>query len=325
MSDVDDQGLVAAAAALEAAESLVAVGHVNPDGDALGAALAIALAARAAGKSAFVAFGEPFTMPQQYRFLDTSPWLPVAEVPTPLDLLVTCDTARRERLGSAAGLADRASRVVIIDHHVPDSDPDAESFGDVRYIDSTAAATAEMAYRLIKHLGWKITPEVAAALYVGLVTDTGRFQYSATSPAVHLMAAELIVAGVRPEVVGRHIYEESPFGYLHVAGTVLGRAQLDREHALVWSTLFIEDLEKEGIGLEDADGLIDLIRIAEEAEVACLLRVDGSTVKVSLRSRGGVDVAAIAASHGGGGHHNASGFTHEGTPDAAIALVRGLL
>lgn len=312
--------LQAAAEALAGAESVVAVGHIRPDGDALGASLALALAARAAGKTAHVTFGEPFAMPHQFRYLDASPYLPVAEVPTPFDLFVACDTAAKSRLGSAAPLADRAKSVLVVDHHLSNG-----GFGDIRYIDSTSAATAEMAYRLIRELGWEITPEVGAALYTGLVTDTGRFQYSATSPAVHRITAELIEAGVRPEVIGRHIYEESPFAYLHVASRVLGRSRLEADKALVWAVLQMDDLEEAGVGLEDADGLIDLIRLAEEAGVACLLRVHEGIVKGSLRSRGDVDVAAIAESFGGGGHHNAAGFTFEGEPAGAIEKILGQL
>ncbi len=311
------QALQAAAAAIDSAGSLVAVGHIRPDGDALGAALALALAAGAAGKTAHVTFGEPFIMPTQFRFLDASPYLPVAEVPVPVDLLIACDTAAQSRLGSAAALADQAGRVLVIDHHISNGD----GFGDIHYIDPTAAATAEMAYRVLRELGWEITPEVATALYAGLVTDTGRFQYSVTTPAVHRITAELIEAGVRPEEVGRHLYEESPFGYLEVAGRVLGRCRLDAEKSFVWSVLHTEDVADAGVNLEDTDGLIDLIRIAEEAGVACLLKVHEGVTKGSLRSRGDVDVAAIAATFGGGGHHNASGFTFEGEPGAVVEII----
>jgi phosphoesterase RecJ-like protein len=305
-----------AVAAIAAAESFVAVGHIRPDGDAMGAALALALAGRRAGKIAHVTFGEPFELPGQFRFLDDSPYRPVDDVPVPVDLFIACDAAAESRLGTAATLIEHAGKCLVVDHHVSNG-----GFGDVRYIDSTAAATAEMMYRIIKELGWELTPEVATALYVGLVTDTGRFQYSATTPAVHRITAELIEAGVQPELVGRHLYEESPFGYLEVAGRVLGRCRLDIERSFVWSVMYFEDAVDAGVTLEDTDGLIDLIRIAQEAGVACLLKVHDGVTKGSLRSRGEVDVAAIAATFGGGGHHNASGFTFEGEPEAAVEMI----
>ncbi len=312
-------GLQRAAALLRKARSLVAIGHVGPDGDAIGSALALAEAARNAGKEAYVTFGEPFVLARQFRFLAQDLLVAPGKVPDSVDLAIAVDTGSPDRLGSAAPLASSAGRLLVIDHHASNGG----DFGDVTVIDPTAAATAQLVYHLLEQLEWEITTEIATALYTGLVTDTGRFQYSATSPEVHEITARLIAAGVRPDDVGRYLFEESPFGYLQVAGAVLSRAQLDPERSLVWSVLHVEDLERSGIGYENADGLIDLIRVAEEAEVACLAReLDGKVVKCSLRSRGSVDVGAIATALGGGGHHNAAGFTHKGTPEEIVELVR---
>jgi len=307
-----------AAALLEGAERIVVSGHVRPDGDALGSMVALAGAARQAGKSAFATFGEPFVVPRAYSFLDQSTLVPPDSDFGPIDVLVACDTAAPDRLGSVAALAEAARSVLVVDHHISN-----DGFGDVAIIDPAAAATAQLVYRLILALEWKLTPSVATALYAGLVTDTGRFQYSSTTAEVHHMAAALIDAGVRPDEVGQRLYAETPFGYLRVAGAVLERAVLDRDTALVWSVLYEEDLAAAGIDHEDAEALIDLIRIAEEAEVACLLKeVEEGVTKGSLRSRGRVDVAAVAAALGGGGHHNAAGFTYEADPERVIELVR---
>jgi phosphoesterase RecJ-like protein len=167
---------------------------------------------------------------------------------------------------------------------------------------------------------------VAVALYTGLVTDTGRFQYSSTTPEVHRMAAALLAAGVEPDRIGRRLYEEAPFAYYTVISRVMGRAVLDVDRRLVWSLLSQEDLEVAGLAYEETDPLIDLVRIAEEAEVSCLFKeMERGVLKGSLRSRGEVDVAAVAAALGGGGHHNAAGFTFRGTIDDAIQAVRALL
>ena len=228
MGDTHDEALEAAAAAIAAADSIVAVGHVRPDGDALGASLALALAARDAGKRAHVTYSEPFAMPDQFRFLDSSPYVPVAEVPTPYDLLIACDTADRARLGTAEALIESAKRVLVVDHHISNG-----GFGDLGYIDSAASATAEMAYRILKKLDWKLTPEVATALYAGVVTDTGRFQYSVTTPAVHEMTAELLAAGV--PVVASDVPELRAFGdRVRIAGAaddwlVALEKQIDRK------------------------------------------------------------------------------------------------
>lgn len=314
-------GLDEVAEALRRSHRIAVVGHIGPDGDALGSMLGLAVAARAAGKEAYATFGDPFVVPHQLRFLDTSTLRPVADVPLPLDALVVVDCGDRDRIGSAGVLADAASQVVVIDHHRSNG-----GFGDVSWVEPDAGATAQMVFRLLTELGWVVDRPAAEALYTGIVTDTGRFQYSSTSPEVHHIAAALLEAGVRPEEIGQRVYEESPFGYLGLAGTVLQRAQLDEDLSLVWSTLHLDDLASAGIGYEDADGLIDLIRIAEEAQAACLLREVGEgRTKGSLRSRGTIDVGAVAVALGGGGHRNAAGFTVEASIDDAIELVRGAL
>jgi phosphoesterase RecJ-like protein len=259
--------MAAVAAAVTAARTIVTVGHVGPDGDALGSMVALARSARLTGRAAWATFGEPFVMPHTLRFLDAEVVEHPAGVPAAFDLLVVVDCAEQSRLGSAAPLVKQAGKVAVIDHHLTH-----DSFGDVAWIDPTAGATAQMVVTLLAHLGWPVDRPVAEALYAGIVTDTGRFQYSSTTPELHRMAAGLLDAGV---------------------------------------------------AYEQADGLIDLIRIAEEAEVALLLRqLDGTTTKGSLRSRGLVDVAAVATSLGGGGHRNAAGFTVPGTIERAIERVR---
>jgi phosphoesterase RecJ-like protein len=312
------ESLRTAAEALGAAQRIVTIGHIHPDGDALGSAVALAIAAGEAGKDSWVTFGEPFSIPDQFRYLDVGRVVAPADVPEDIDVVVACDTANAQRLGSALAVAQRAGTLIVVDHHVSNG-----GFGDVLAIDPSAAATAQLVYHLIvDHLGWPLSEPAATALYTGLVTDTGRFQYSATTPEVHEVAAALLAAGVDPDSVGRHIYGEAPFGYLSVAGAVLTRARLEPDKRLIWSTVFQDDLDSAGIGPDDIDGLIDLVRLAAEAEVACLLKEAGPGVlKASLRSRGAVDVNAVAARFGGGGHHNAAGFTVEGTPADVLARL----
>lgn len=308
-----------AAAALREAETLAVMGHVGPDGDALGSMLAIAGAAANAGKTAYATFGEPFVVGKQFRYLDTSALVPVRDIPESIDLAVVVDTGVPGRLGSALTLTERAKTVLVVDHHISGD----EDFGDIKLVDTTAGAAAQIVYRLLGEVGWDITTEIATALYTGIVTDTGRFQYGATSPEIHRITAHLLEAGVIPPTVGRHVYEESPFSYLHVAGSVLRRAEIDVDHRIVWSILYREDLAKENLRYEDADGLIDLIRIAEESDVACLLREIGDDqFKGSLRSRGRVDVSALAGAFGGGGHHNAAGFVATGSAESIMAKIR---
>ena len=305
MQDDLDTALTEAATAIGGARRIGVVGHVGPDGDALGSMVALALAARDAGIDAVASFDEPFVVPDELAFLDTSVLVPPAEFPGDLDVGVVVDTSVPERVGSLSTPLEAADQLVVVDHHLSDG-----AWGDVVVLDPFAGATAELAYDLIVRLGWSVTPEVATALYTGIVTDTGRFQYSSTSPRTHTIAARLLDAGVQPDAIGQKLFEEAPFGYYTVAARVLGRAVLDLDHRFVWSMMSTGDLEAGGIGYHQTDGLIDLVRMATGTEVACLLKErDPGVYKGSLRSRGRIDVSAIAQSFGGGGHHNAAGFT----------------
>ena len=305
-----------AAAALRSAETIGTLGHVSPDGDALGSALALALAARRAGKAAFTSFGEPFVVPDNLGFLASETLVRPAEFPTSADVVVAFDTASSDRLGSLEPAARGARTFVVADHHVSN-----DGFGDISIIDPEAAASGELAHRLIRAAGWEVDLDVATCIYTALVADTGRFQYSSTTPETLRLAADLVAIGVRPELVGQRLYEEVPFGYLGLSSLVLGRAELDPARSLVWSVVRIADLAATGMVYEAADGLIDDLRIAREADVALLLKeVDGG-YKGSLRSRGRVDVGAVAVALGGGGHRNAAGFTVAGEVAEVVAAV----
>jgi bifunctional oligoribonuclease and PAP phosphatase NrnA len=303
--------------ALRSARSIGVVGHVNPDGDALGSMVALALAARESGRVGLASFSPPFVVPDELSMLDVSVLVPPDDFPDGLDVAVAVDTSVRHRVGVLAPAMEAAHTLAVIDHHISDG-----TWGDVVMVDRTAAATTEMVFDVISALEWPITPAIATALYVGIVTDTGRFQYSSTSPRTHEIAAELLRIGVEQDVIGQRLFEEAPFGYYEVASRVLDRAVLDEDHAFVWSMLTPEDLEASGLAYHETDALIDLVRLARGTQVACLLKVrEPGVVKGSLRSRGEVDVAAIARTFGGGGHHNAAGFTSNDPIDTIIEQV----
>ena len=305
------------AVAIDEALTIGVVGHVGPDGDALGSMIGLAYAARTAGKDAVASFAEPFVIPEEMSFLDTSVLVSPDKFPTNLDLAVAVDTSVPSRVGTLAGAMGKAKRLGVIDHHISDG-----SWGDVLLIDKSAAATTELVYAVLKELDWEISEPVATALYTGLVTDTGRFQYSSTSPQTHRIAAELLAAGVRPDAIGQKLFEEASFGYYEIVSRVLGRTVLDTEHDFVWSYMTLEDLTAAGIAYHEADALIDLVRMARGTQVACLIKESKPGVwKGSLRSRGVVDVAAIASIFDGGGHHNAAGFTSSETPEGIIEQI----
>lgn len=311
----------AAIAEIRQANRIGIVGHVRPDGDAIGSMVAIALAARAVGKDAVASFGKPFILGDEFRFLDRSVLVPPDEFPTDLDLAIVCDTGVLDRVGSVGPAVSSAQRLLVIDHHLTPG-----TIGDVRVVDPEAAATTQLVFEFLNRLEWEITRPIAEALYTGLVTDTGRFQYSSTSPAVHRMAADLLDAGVAPAPIGQALYEETAFGYFAVVSRVLGGAQLDEEAGFVWAVLRQQDISDAGVAWEAADQLIDLVRLAREAGVACLLKeVQPGMLKGSLRSRGEVDVARIAEAFGGGGHRNAAGFTSKLSVEDTIGRIVELM
>lgn len=307
-----------AAATIDASTRLALACHVGPDGDALGSMVGFGLAARAAGKHVVAGFGSPFIVPANLSFLPTDLLVEPERFPERPETMVVFDAGSRDRLAELGSPAGDAGTLIVVDHHITN-----EGFGDIVLNDPAAAATAVVVVDLLDELGWPISAQIATCLLTAVVTDTGRFQYSNTSPTALRLAARLVEAGARPELISQRVYEEAPFGYLKVAGIALGNAVLDNELSMVSTMVGHHDLEEAGIDWGDIDNLINTLRLAEEADVAVLAKTgaDGK-VKVSLRSRGATDVGALAAELGGGGHRLASGFTYEGDAAEAIEEVR---
>lgn len=313
----DPQILEKAASIIGAARELALACHVGPDGDALGSMLGLAEAASAAGKKVVASFGTPYLLPENLSFLPTRHLVAPDEFPKSPEVMVVLDAGSHDRLGELGSNAGKAGALVVLDHHVTNA-----GFGDVSVVDPRAAATGEIVFDLLGLLGWEVSPVVANCLHTALVTDTGRFQYSNTTPRTLEIAAQLVAAGAEPTLIGRHVYEEVPFGYLAAAASALNRAELRVESSVVSTIISSDDLKAAGIDWGDVDGLIDLLRTAKEADTAILAKVhsDGR-VKVSMRSRGATDVGALAASMEGGGHRLAAGFTVEMPAEEVIATL----
>ena len=180
--------------------------------------------------------------------------------------------------------------------------------------------------RLIDELGLPLTRDAAVCLYAALVCDTGRFQYSTTTPAVFDMARRLTEFDVPVERLSRTLFEEHRFAYLQLLGDALHNAELVREQRFVWTAVTQEMLDRHGVEMEEIEGLIDILRRAAEAEVTCVLKEEpDGKVRVSLRSLGAVDVRRVAEAHGGGGHRFAAGFTSELDIPTVVARVRAAL
>ncbi len=217
-------GLSAAAEAVLAAEILVTTGHIGPDGDALGSSVALAYAARLQGKTAVATYGGDPGGLAAFDFLPIEVVVPPADAPSRPDLLVSFDVGDLDRIGEVADIAALAGSVVMIDHHVS-----TKGFGDINVNMPTAGAAAQLCFYLLEELGWALDGPSATCLLTGLVTDTGRFQYSNTTPEVLRVAAELVAAGATPELIGQRVYENVPYAYLGLSGEVLARAVLDVE------------------------------------------------------------------------------------------------
>lgn len=316
---IDRATIEKAAETIAGAEAIALACHVGPDGDALGSMLGLAVAAKNAGKDVVASFAPPFVIPPSLSFLPTSLLRPPGEFPDSPELMVVLDAGSAERLGELGSPASKAGNVIVIDHHVTN-----EGFGDLAVVDPTAAATGELVYAILRELDWKITPEVATCLHTALVTDTGRFSYSNTTPDTLRIAADLVEAGAEPSVVGRHVYEEEPFGYLKAVAVAMDRAVLDSDLRVVSTSITDQDLKAAGIQWSDTENLIDLLRLAVEADTAVLVkRHQDGRVKVSMRSRGETDVGGLAAAMGGGGHRLAAGFTVEDDVEEVIERVLG--
>jgi bifunctional oligoribonuclease and PAP phosphatase NrnA len=302
---IDRSLLEEAARAISEADEIALACHVGPDGDALGSMLGLGLAAANAGKRVVASFGSPHVLPPSLSFLPTDMVVPIEEFPEKPKLMVVLDAGSAERLAELGSNASDADTLVVIDHHVTN-----EGFGDIAVVDPQAGATGELVYEILQILEWKITPEIALCLHTALVTDTGRFSYANTSPRTLRIAADLVEAGAEPSLIGRHVYEQEPFGYLKAVAVAMGRAMLDAEKGVVYTWIGEDDLQKSGIDWGDTENLIDLLRLAVEADTAVLAKLhEDGRVKVSMRSRGDTDVGALAASFDGGGHRLAAGFT----------------
>ena len=294
--------------------------HMNADGDGCGSEAAFAELLQAEGM--MVRIVNPTPWPAMYRFLldgieEASARGPAAL--TGIDVLVVLDVSDVKRLGTLAD-AVRALRVprLVIDHHVASDEP----AGSIRLTSTKACATGELVFDYASELGLPITERVATALYAAILTDTGGFRYSNTSPRCHAIAARLLAAGVDPEEMYRRIYASVSLGRLRLLGDALDTIEADPQHGISWLSVPAGAAERYGVTAEDFDGLVEHARSVIGTRLALFFRDLGyGKVKVSFRSVGDVDVNAFARRFGGGGHAKASGALIAGSLDEVRTTV----
>ena len=291
--------------------------HRKPDGDAAGSMIGLTRILRGLGHDVVMWHVEGPGLPEDLAWLlgpdEAVVGGPVADHEERLVVSVDAATSHRMTDGDLSALG---GPIINIDHH-----HDNPMWGHYNFVDGGASSSAEMVVRVADALGAEITREVALPLYVGLVTDTGRFSYGSTGAQAHAVAARLIDAGVDPAAVFRRVYEGVPFGDVRLVGRALAGARSELEGRLIIAVITDDDVTE--AGGQNSDGVVEALRAVGGAEVAAVIRQVHGAWRVSVRASGDtVDVSAIAALEGGGGHRAAAGFTSQRDPDAIIALIR---
>lgn len=294
------------------------IAHIMPDGDTLGSTLALGLALKQDNKDVICLCADP--VPPSYIFLPGADLInrpdKIADIAN-IAVAVAIDSSDRERLGICDDVFAKASHTINIDHHISN-----KNFAEYNMVDTTAAATAELIYQLLKLAGVTINKEIATCLYTGIVTDTGRFSYDNTTSITHEIAGDLINCGVNTSWVNDEIFNKIPLKKAHLLAKALETIKVCENGAVAFMRVDLSMLEAVKADDVDCDGFVNYARDIDTAEVGLLFKeMKDGHVKVSLRSKNYVDVNAIAAKFGGGGHKRAAGCTLKASMDDAIEMV----
>ncbi|MDH6679954.1 phosphoesterase RecJ-like protein [Rhodococcus sp. LBL1] len=307
---------------LDAATSVTILCHVQPDADTVGSGLALGIAFERKGIPVQVAFASPSELPVSMDGLPGSYLLTrVDDVAAEVDLLVTVDCGSAGRLGSLASRLGGARRSLVIDHHRSNT-----RYGMLNLIDDSAESTTAVLAKLFDLWGVTIDADLAHCLFAGLVTDTGSFRWG--QAGTHTLAERLLGTGIDGAAITRRLLDTHPFGWLPMLGSVLSSAVLVPDavggRGLVHAVIRCSD--SAGLGSEEIESVIDIVRTTAEAEVAAVFKESTpDSWSVSLRSKDSVDVSTVAERLGGGGHRFAAGYTACGSSDAAVAALREVL
>ena len=299
-------------AAVRARRRFVVASHARPDGDAVGSQLALAAALRRLGKQALVVSRDP--LPQYCLALPgASEVVQASRVSGEFDAAVVleCGSLARTEL---AGL--ERCFVINVDHHVGNT-----LYGAVNWFDETAAACGEMVFDIVEGLGVPLTPAIAAPLYVAILTDTGSFQHGNISARTFDICRRIAGAGVSPAAVASSVYQQGSVGKLRLTGALLAGMELQGGGRVAVLHVDQRMLRQAGCAADDLEGLINLPLAAADVHAAVLFKDFEDQPRVSVRSKGSIDVRAVAVAYGGGGHRNAAGFSVQRPLDAARRQV----
>jgi phosphoesterase RecJ-like protein len=291
-------------------------GHKDADGDTLGCSLAFAEALRSAGKEVWVLIPPP--LPDTYAFLPGFDEIR-SEPPRGIDpqLVFFFDSGNLERSGGSVKQIAEHATIVNVDHH-----PSNTRFGDVNVIDPEASAVGQTVTEMLDHFGYPITPTIATNLYVALLTDTGGFRHENTTPRALDDAARLARLGADPGRIATLVYKMRPETTLKLNGLALATMRVELEGRLAWARVTRRMLKEANAVMAESEGIIDTLNSIAGLELAIIFKeVQSDLTKISVRSRGAVDAAALCASFGGGGHIRAAGAEIEKPMDEAVKLV----
>jgi len=290
-------------------------GHVNPDGDALGASFCLKILLQKENIEADINFDIANTLPSN---LDHLPYeLITKKLQSRYETVFVFDCGNPARLGKYEGIVLKAKNIIVIDHHI---DP---TFGSLQIIDPEAASTTQVLYRQLLKEKYVIDKDMADCLLTGLITDTGRFQYPNTTIEVFNIASDLLKQGADISSISENIYGSIEFNALKLQSEIINRIIFDEDIKFTYSTIYQKDYKKYNIDAEETDFLIDVVRLVRGADVALLLKeqVDGS-FKGSLRSRNNFNVQELSAIFDGGGHKAASGFSSTSSEQDIIKMIK---
>lgn len=310
-----------AAQAIRESQSIVLACHVNPDGDALGSMLGLARGLLPLGKDITILSQDG--VPETLKFLPGSSSVSLTSSLSTFDLAIVLDSGDLARVGDkVVPVIQRAARIIDVDHHVSSG-----AFGDIRVVHSQAASTSEIVYALLLELGLPVTKEVATSLFTGVITDTGSFRFQNVTPNTFRIAAALLEHGAPPAYISEHVFENRTFAATAILGCALATMKQYADGKLVTAVVSSDDFNRLSARDVDTEGIVNYVRGVRGANAGVLFReVGDGTIRVSLRARDNVDVAAIASRFGGGGHRMASGCTIKGSvADAEQAIVSAIL